>query len=80
MGAWKLVVFGALLSAALIAAIGDQDSNGFARGDVADQATKSKQQIQQISPVFDPAVPSRKLDADNTGEIEPWGPFRKTDW
>ena len=80
MRAWKIVVLGALLSAALIAAVAYQDSDGFARGGVADQATKSEQKIQRISPVIDPVVPSRKFDADNTGEIEPWGPFRKTDW
>jgi len=36
---WKIIVLGAVLTAALIAAITHQGSDGLARGGIADQAT-----------------------------------------
>jgi hypothetical protein len=72
MRSWKIIVLGAVLAAALIAAITHQGSDGLARGGVADQ-------IQRISPVADPGA-VRKLETDKASETEPWGPFRTTDW
>jgi hypothetical protein len=80
MRSWKIIVLGAVLTAALIAAITRQSSGGLARGGVTDRATNySQQQIQRISPVADPGA-LRKLETDNASETEPWGPFRTTDW
>jgi hypothetical protein len=79
MRSWKVIVLGAVLTAALIAAISHQGSDGLARGGVTDRATNHSQQVQRISPVADPGA-LRKLETDNASETEPWGPFRTTDW
>ena len=80
MRSWKIIALGAVLTAALIAAIAHQGSDGLARGGVTDQATDySQQRIQGISPVADPGA-IRTLEIDKAFETEPWGPFRTTDW
>jgi hypothetical protein len=76
MRTWKIIVLAAILTAALIATVARQASDGFARGGVADQATDSRQQTQRMLPVAAP----RKPDTDKTPDAEPWGPFRTTDW
>jgi hypothetical protein len=78
MRAWKIVVVGAVLSAALVAAISHHGSNGFARGVSADRIPNPRQQIQPISPVAF-ASPG-KSDTGRSPDTEPWGPFRTTDW
>ena len=78
MRAWKIVVIGAALNAALVAAIAHHRSNGAARGVIADRTTNPRQQIQPISPVAF-ASPG-KSDTRRRPDTEPWGPFRTTDW
>jgi hypothetical protein len=74
----KIVVTGAVLSAALVAAIARPGFNGFARGVFADPIANPRQQIQPISPgAF--ASPG-KSDTGGRPDTEPWGPFRTTDW
>ena len=81
MYTWKIVALFAVLTAALIAAVIHQGSEGFARGGVvADRVPNSHQQIQRSSPVANPAAPAENLDSDRRTDIEPWGPFRTTDW
>jgi hypothetical protein len=78
MRAWKIVVVGAALNAALIAAIAHHGSNGLTRGVIADRATNPRQQIQPISPVA--FTSPGKSDTGRRPDTEPWGPFRATDW
>jgi hypothetical protein len=79
MYTWKIVALFAVLTAALIAAVIHQGSEGFARGGVvADRIPNSHQQIQRSSPVANPAA--ENIDSDRRSDIEPWGPFRTTDW
>jgi hypothetical protein len=79
MGTWKIIAPGAVLTAALIATIAHQGSDGSARSGVADHAKTSRQHIHGMSPVADP-VATRKPDTDKALETETWGPFRATDW
>ena len=81
MCTWKIIILAAVLTAALIAAIAHQGSDGFARGGVvADRITNSHKQIRKTSPVANPAAPPENLDPARRSDIEPWGPFRTTDW
>jgi hypothetical protein len=81
MFTWKIVALFAVLTAALIAAVIHQGSEGPARGGVvADRIPNSHQQIQRSSRVANPAAPAENLDSDRRIDFEPWGPFRTTDW
>jgi hypothetical protein len=76
----KIIAIAAVLIAALITTIVRLGSDGLARGGLfADRTTNSPQHFQRISPVADP-VAARKPDIGNIPEMEPWGPFRTTDW
>ena len=81
MCAWKIIALAAVLTAVLIAAVVHQVSAGFARGGgVADHITNSHKQIQRTSPVANPIAPPENLDSPRRTDVEPWGPFRTTDW
>jgi hypothetical protein len=81
MCTWKIVALFAVLAAALIAAVVHQGSDGFARGGVvADRVPNAHQQIQRTSPVTSPVAPAENHDTARRTDIEPWGPFRTTDW
>jgi len=81
MCTWKIVALFAVLTAALIAAVIHQGSDGLARGGVvADRIPNSHQQIQRTAPVANPVAPAENLDSARRTDIEPWGPFRTTDW
>jgi len=72
---WKAIAVGAVLGAAFIATMVQQDSYGFARGwVVTDHVTNSRHQILSAPPAADRVV------TDDAPETEPWGPFRTTDW
>jgi len=79
MRTWKIVALGATLTAALIAAIAHQGSDGFVRGGiVADRSTNAAQQISKG--VYDRVMPPERPKTGKTPDAEPWGPFRATDW
>ena len=81
MRTWKIIALGAILTAALIAAIAHKGSDGFARGGVvADRTTNVSQQNQRASPVTNRVVPPERPNTGKTPDAEPWGPFRTTDW
>jgi hypothetical protein len=74
MCTWKIVALFAVLAAALIVAVVHQGSDGFARGGiVADRIPNSHQQTT-------PVAPEENLDTARKTDVEPWGPFRTTDW
>jgi hypothetical protein len=81
MYTWKIVALFAVLAAVLLAAVIHQGSEGSARGGaVSDRIPNSHQQIQRTTPVGNPTAPAENLDSARRTDIEPWGPFRTTDW
>jgi hypothetical protein len=78
MRTWKIAVIGAVISAALVAAIAHHGSSGIARGVVTDRTTNPRQQTQPISPLAFGSPGTS--DIGGRAETEPWGPFRTTDW
>jgi len=74
---WKIILVGALLSAALIVTI-----NHSLKRDktVADHVANSPEQVQQVSPTADPTSSPEHVDTRKTSDIEPWGPVRAVDW
>lgn len=81
MCAWKIITLAAVLTAGLIAVIVHQGSGGVARGGVVvDRMTNSHKQVLRTSPVANPVAPPENLDPARRTDIEPWGPFRTTDW
>jgi len=74
MCTWKIAALFAILAAALIVAVVHQGSDGFARGGiVADRIPNSRQRTT-------PVAPKENLDTARRTDVEPWGPFRTTDW
>ena len=77
MRAWKIILVGALLSAALIvtiAHISKRDKR------ITDHVANSPQQVQRISPIAYPTTSQERVDTRKTSDIEPWGPVRAVDW
>jgi hypothetical protein len=75
---WKIILVGALLSAALIVTIA---YSGFQHGKtIADHVANSRQNIQQVSPMADPTTSPEHAATRKTPDIEPWGPVRAVDW
>jgi hypothetical protein len=77
MRTWKIVLVGALLSAALIATIAHISKRDKTIGD---HVANSPQQTQQVSPMADPITSPEHVDTRKTSDIEPWGPVRAVDW
>ena len=77
MRTWKIILVGALLSAALIVTIAHNLKRDKT---IADHVANSPQQVQQVSPTADPTTSSEHVDTRKTFEIEPWGPIRAVDW
>ena len=81
MRTWKIIVVGTVLSLGSIVAIATHGTNRFDQGrTVADQATNSHPQIQQISTAAHPVALLEKADTSKVPDAEPWGPFRSVDW
>jgi hypothetical protein len=81
MYTWKIVALFVVLTAALLAVVVHQGSDGLARGGVvADRIPNSHQQVQRASPIASPVAPAENLDSGRKTDVEPWGPFRTTDW
>ena len=77
MRSWKIILVGALLSAALIVAIAHNLKRDKT---IADHVANSPQQVQQVSPTADPTTSPEHVDTRKTSDIEPWGPVRAVDW
>ena len=77
MRTWKIILVGALLSAALIATIAHNLKRDKT---IADHVANSPQQVQQVSPTADPTTSPEHVDTRKTFDIEPWGPVRAVDW
>ena len=77
MRTWKIILVGALLSAALIVTI----AHNLKRDKpIADHVAKSPKQVQQVPPTADPTTSPEHVDTRKTSDIEPWGPVRAVDW
>jgi len=74
---WKIILVGALLSAALIVTIAHNLKRDKT---IADHVGNSPQQVQQVSPTADPTTSPERVDSRKTSDIEPWGPVRAVDW
>jgi hypothetical protein len=77
MRTWKIILVGALLSAALIVTIAHNLKRDRT---IADHVANSPQQVQQVSPTADPTTSAERVDTRKTSDIEPWGPVRVVDW
>ena len=77
MRTWKIILVGALLSAALIVTIAH---NLKREKTIADHVANPPQQVQQVSPTADPTTSPERVDSRKTSDIEPWGPVRAVDW
>jgi len=77
MRTWKIILVGALLSAALIVTIAHISKRDKT---IVDHAANSHQQVQQVSPTSDPTTSPEHVDTRNTSDIGPWGPVRAVDW
>jgi cytoskeletal protein RodZ len=77
MRTWKIILVGALLSAALIVTIAHNLKRDTT---IADHVANSPQQVQQVSPTADPTTSAERVDTRKTSDIEPWGPVRVVDW
>ena len=78
MHTWKIILVGALLSAALIVTIAHISKRDKT---IVDHVANSPQRVQQVSPTADPTTsPEEHVDARKTSDIEPWGPVRAVDW
>ena len=77
MRTWKIILVGALLSAALIVTIAHNLKRDKT---IADHVAKSLQQVQQVSPMADLTTSPEHVDTRKTSDIEPWGPVRAVDW
>ena len=77
MRTWKIILVGALLSAALIVTVAHNLKRDKT---IADHLANSPQQVQQISPTADPTTSPERVDTRKTSDIEPWGPVRAVDW
>ena len=77
MRTWKIILVGALLSAASIVTIAHNLKRDKT---IADHLANSPQQVQQISPTADPTTSPERVDTRKTSDIEPWGPVRAVDW
>jgi hypothetical protein len=81
MRTWKIIALGTGLIAALIVIVSHRSSGGFAGdGVAADRTTSSPQKVQRVPLVADRGAPRESPDAARTNDVEPWGPFRTTDW
>jgi cytoskeletal protein RodZ len=74
---WKIILVGALLSAALIVTIAHNLKRDKT---IADHVANSPQQVQQVSPMADPTTSPERVDTRKTSDIEPSGPVRAVDW
>jgi len=74
---WKIILVGALLSAALIVTIAHNLKRDKT---IADHVANSPQQVQQVSPMADQITSPEHVDTRKTSDIEPWGPVRAVDW
>ena len=77
MRTWKIILVGALLSAALIVTIAHNLKRDKTIGD---HVANSPQQVQQVSRTADPTTSPERVDTRKTSDIEPWGPVRAVDW
>ena len=77
MRSWKIILVGALLSAALIVTLAHNLKRDKT---IADHVANSPQQVQQVSPTADPTTSPEHVDTRKTSDIEPWGPVRAVDW
>ena len=77
MHTWKIILVGALLSAALIVTIAHNLKRDKT---IADHVANSPQLVQQVSPTADPTTSPEHVDTRKTSDIEPWGPVRAVDW
>ena len=77
MHTWKIILVGALLSAALIVTVAHNLKRDKT---IADHVANSPQQVQQVSPTADPTTSPERVDSRKTSDIEPWGPVRAVDW
>ena len=77
MHTWKIILVGALLSAALIVTIAHNLKRDKT---IADHVANSLEQVQQVSPTSDPTTSPEHVDTRKTSDIEPWGPVRSVDW
>ena len=77
MRTWKIILVGALLSAALIVTVAHNLKRDKT---IADHVANSPQQVQQVSPTADPTTSPKRVDTRKTSDIEPWGPVRAVDW
>jgi hypothetical protein len=74
---WKIILVGALLSAALIVTVAHNLKRDKT---IADHLANSPQQVQQVLPMADPPTSPERVDTRKTSDIEPWGPVRAVDW
>ena len=77
MRTWKIILVGALLSAALIVTVAHNLKRDKT---IADHLANSPQQVQQVLPMADPPTSPERVDTRKTSDIEPWGPVRAVDW
>jgi len=77
MRTWKIILVGALLSAALIVTIAHNLKRDKT---IADHVANSPQQVQHVSPTADPTTSPEHVDTRKASDIEPWGPVRAVDW
>ena len=77
MRTWKIILVGALLSAALIVTIAHNLKRDKT---IADHVANSPRQVQRVSQTADPTTSPEHVDTRKTSDIEPWGPVRAVDW
>jgi hypothetical protein len=80
MRTWKIILVGALLSAALIVTIAHSPKRDKTIADHVANPPQQVQQVQQVSPTAGPATSPEHVDTRKTSDIEPWGPVRAVDW
>jgi hypothetical protein len=77
MRTMKILLVGALLSAALIVTIAHISKRDKT---IVDHVANSFQQVQQVSPTADPTTSPEHVDTRKAFDIEPWVPIRTVDW